>query len=75
VKQFYYLADDKREKIEFIEKYLSNSMDSERVIIFVNSKKGTVELQETLKKKGFKVYIIMGGDMDPLERDNTLKKI
>jgi len=74
VKQFYYLADDKREKIEFIEKYLSNSMDSERVIIFVNSKKGTVELQETLKKKGFKVYIIMGGDMDPLERDNTLKK-
>jgi len=39
VKQFYYLAEDKYKKIEFIEKYLSNTMDSERVIIFVNSKK------------------------------------
>jgi len=74
VKQFYYAANNKEDKIEFIEQYLQKSIDQERVIIFVNTRDSTRKLQEALAKKGFKVFILMGGDMDPNERDETIKK-
>jgi len=73
VKQFYYQAGDLDDKVKFIESYLQKAIDMERVIIFVNTKEGTKKLQETLVKKGFKVYILMGGDMDPAERDKTIE--
>jgi len=44
------------------------------VIIFVNTRDYTVQLQKKLFEKGYKVNIIMGGDMDPKERDETVKK-
>ena len=73
VKQIYYQAKNKDEKITFIEQYLEKSIDQERTIIFVNTRDGTKNLQEGLSKKGFKVFILMGGDMDPLERDKTIE--
>ena len=73
VKQLFYQAKDKYDKINFIKQYLEKSMDQERVIIFVNTRNETAKLQENLVKEGFKVFILMGGDMDPNERDKTIE--
>jgi len=73
VRQLFYNAKSKDDKISFIESYLQKSIDQERVIIFVNTREGTKKLQENLVKKGFKVFILMGGDMDPSERDRTIE--
>jgi ATP-dependent RNA helicase DDX19/DBP5 len=73
VRQLFYNASSKDDKITFIESYLQKSIDQERVIIFVNTREGTRKLQENLVKKGFKVFILMGGDMDPSERDRTIE--
>ena len=74
VKQLLYQAKNKDEKISFIEEYLKKSLDQERIIIFVNTRDSTKKLQEVLVEKGFKVFILMGGDMDPTERDKTIEK-
>ena len=74
VKQLLFQAKNKDEKIGFIEQYLTKSQDMERVIIFVNTRDSTKKLQEVLIEKGFKVFILMGGDMDPTERDKTIQK-
>ncbi len=73
VRQLFYNAKSKDDKISFIESYLQKSIDQERVIIFVNTREGTKKLQENLVQKGFKVFILMGGDMDPTERDRTIE--
>ncbi|MCQ2819213.1 MAG: DEAD/DEAH box helicase [archaeon] len=74
VKQLYYNAKKREDKITFVEEYLKRNIQNERVIIFVNTKEFTVRLQQTLREKGYKVFILMGGDMDPKERDATIKK-
>ena len=74
VKQLYYIAKNHEGKVDFIEEYLKRSIENERVIIFVNSRDFTVKLQQKLVSKGYKVYILMGGDMDPQNRDETIKR-
>jgi ATP-dependent RNA helicase DDX19/DBP5 len=74
VKQLYYIANGPEGKIDFIEEYLKRSIENERVIIFVNSRDFTVKLQTKLKEKGYKIYILMGGDMDPKNRDETIRR-
>jgi len=74
VRQMYFKANKKDEKVDFIEEYLKRSIENERVIIFVNTRDNTVKLQQMLVQKGYKVYILMGGNMDPKERDLTIKK-
>ena len=73
VTQFYYYAKDDNDKIDFISQYLSLGIQ-ERIVIFAHSKKFAVSLQEKLRNKGYKVYLLMGGDMDPKERDETVKR-
>ena len=65
IKQFYKIAN-------MID--LKRSIENERVIIFVNSRDFTVKLQQKLVSKGYKVFILMGGDMDPQNRDETIKR-
>jgi ATP-dependent RNA helicase DDX19/DBP5 len=74
VQQFYYKCDKREDKIGFVEEYLKRSIESERVIIFVNSRDYTEKLTMLLRNKGYKVFLLMGGQMDPTERDLTIKK-
>ena len=74
IEQYVAYCKTEEEKISYIEKFLGVNMNQERIIIFVNTKKYVIKLQENLTKKGYKVFIIMGGDMDPEERDITIKK-
>jgi ATP-dependent RNA helicase DDX19/DBP5 len=74
VRQMYYKASNTGDKINFLEEYLKRALDQERVIIFANSRDYAEKLSETLRKKGYKVYILMGGDMDPQERQMTVDK-
>lgn len=62
------------EKVQFIQDYLPLNTSSQRVIIFANKRDNVVNLQSTLCKKGYKVYILMGGDMAASNRDETIKK-
>jgi ATP-dependent RNA helicase DDX19/DBP5 len=73
VTQYYYYAKDDNDKIDFIAQYLSLGIQ-ERIVIFAHSKQFAVTLQNKLKTKGYKVYLLMGGDMDPKERDETVKR-
>jgi ATP-dependent RNA helicase DDX19/DBP5 len=74
VRQLYYKCNKRDEKVQFIEEYLKRSIENERVIIFVNTRDYTAKLQEILVSKGYKVYILMGGNMDPKERFETVEK-
>jgi ATP-dependent RNA helicase DDX19/DBP5 len=74
VKQLYFHCKSREEKVEFVEDYLKRSMENERVIIFVNTRDFTAKLQAKLISKGYKVYILMGGNMDPQERYQTVEK-
>ena len=74
VHQRYYKVDKREDKVNFIKEYLSRVTDKERVIIFVNSRKFVVNLREKLIKEGYKVFILMGGDMDPQNRIETIKR-
>ena len=74
VKQMYFKCNRTEDKIAFIEQYLKTSIENERCIIFVNTAKFTVELKENLSKRGYKVYLLMGKDMDRDNRDLTIKK-
>ena len=62
------------DKVKFIEEYLPLNTQSQRVIIFANRRDNVVKLQQTLLKNGYKVYILMGGDMAAQNRDETIKK-
>jgi len=72
VKQYYIICNNNKD--QKIEEYLKANINSERVIIFVNSRNNTVNLQQRLQSKGYKVFILMGGDMDPANRDETVKR-
>lgn len=74
VSQLYQECKGEEEKVEFIENYLKVSKGSQRVIIFANKRDYVVKLQENLFKRGYKVYILMGGDMALQNRDETIRK-
>ena len=74
VKQLYKECNTPEDKVKFIEEYLPLNSTSQRVIIFANKRDNVVKLQQNLIKNGYKVYILMGGDMDPANRDLTIKK-
>jgi ATP-dependent RNA helicase DDX19/DBP5 len=76
VQQFYIRCNDseERSKDTMIEEYLKANMENERVIIFTNKRENTINLCQRLRKKGYKVFLLMGGDMDPKNRDETVTK-
>jgi ATP-dependent RNA helicase DDX19/DBP5 len=74
VRQMFYQCKTRDEKVNFIEEYLKRSIENERVIIFVNSRDYVAKLQQLLSKKGYRVFILMGGEMSPEERDLTIEK-
>ena len=74
VKQLYKECNTIDDKVKFIEEYLPLNTQSQRVIIFANRRDNVVKLQQTLLKNGYKVYILMGGDMAAQNRDETIKK-
>ena len=74
VRQFYHICKTQEEKVDFIEEYLKVNANSERVIIFVNTKNYLIQLQEKLRAKNYKVFVLMGGEMDPKERDETIRR-
>jgi ATP-dependent RNA helicase DDX19/DBP5 len=74
VRQMYYKAKSTDDKINFLEEYLKRNFDQERVIIFMNTKNFAAKLSDTLRNRGYKVYLLMGGDMDPAERQMTVDK-
>ena len=74
VKQYYQECKDEDDKVKFIEDYLKVSHGSSRVIIFANKRDYVVKLQKKLFERGYKVFILMGGDMARKNRDETIKK-
>jgi ATP-dependent RNA helicase DDX19/DBP5 len=74
VRQMYIKCETNDDKVTMIEEYLKRNIEQERVIIFVNTRDFTEKLCMTLRQKGYKVFLIMGGNMDPSERDATIEK-
>ena len=74
VKQLYKECNNVDDKVKFIEEYLPLNPETQRVIIFANRRDNVVKLQQNLLKNGYKVYILMGGDMAAANRDETIKK-
>ena len=74
VKQYYQECKNEDDKVKFIEDYLKVSHGSSRVIIFANKRDYVVKLQKKLFDRGYKVFILMGGDMDRKNRDETIRK-
>lgn len=74
VRQMYIKCANSEEKINMIEQYLKRNIDQERVIIFVNTRNYTEKLTLNLRSRGYKVFLLMGGNMDPAERDATIEK-
>ena len=74
VRQMFIRCERNEDKVTMIEEYLKRNIEQERVIIFVNTRDFTEKLCMTLRQKGYKVFLIMGGNMDPTERDATIEK-
>ena len=74
VKQLYKECNSVDDKVKFIEEYLPLNTESQRVIIFANKRDNVVKLQQNLLQHGYKVFILMGGDMAASNRDETIKK-
>jgi superfamily II DNA/RNA helicase len=74
VKQYYKECETEDDKVQFIEEYLKISHGSSRVIIFANKRNYVVNLQKKLYERGYKVFILMGGDMARENRDETIRK-
>ena len=74
VKQYYQECKTQDDKVQFIADYLKVSHGSSRVIIFANRRDYVVKLQKKLFDRGYKVYILMGGDMSRESRDEIIKK-
>ena len=74
VSQMYEVCKTPDDKVSFIEEYLKISQGSQRVIIFANKRDYVFKLQQNLLKRGYKVFILMGGDMALSNRDETIKK-
>ena len=74
VSQMYEVCRTPDDKVTFIEEYLKISQGSQRVIIFANKRDYVFKLQQNLLKRGYKVFILMGGDMALSNRDETIKK-
>ena len=74
VRQMYICCANSEDKINKIEEYLKRNIEQERVLIFVNTRDFTEKLTMNLRQRGYKVFLLMGGNMDPAERDGTIEK-
>ena len=74
VRQMFLRCKNSEDKVNMIEEYLKRNIEQERVIIFVNTRDYTEKLTMNLRNKGYKVFLLMGGNMDPAERDITIEK-
>ena len=74
VRQMFLKCNNSEDKINMIEEYLKRNIEQERVIIFVNTRDFTEKLTMNLRTRGYKVFLLMGGNMDPAERDSTIDK-
>ena len=74
VKQLYKECKSPNEKVKFIEEYFPLNPGSQRVIIFANRRDNVIKLQKTLFEKGYKAFILMGGDMAASNRDETIRR-
>jgi len=74
VRQMYIKCNNSDDKIDKIEEYLKRNIEQERVIIFVNTRDFTEKLTMNLRNRGYKVFLLMGGEMNPVERDQTVEK-
>jgi ATP-dependent RNA helicase DDX19/DBP5 len=74
VKQLYKECKSPNEKVKFIEAYFPLNPGSQRVIIFANRRDNVIKLQKTLFEKGYKAFILMGGDMAASNRDETIRR-
>lgn len=72
VRQMYIKCNNNKDQV--IEEYLKSNINTERVVIFVNSRNNAVSLQQRLNSKNYKVFILMGGDMNLENRDETVKR-
>lgn len=74
VRQMFLSTKGGKSKDQMIEEYLKANINNERVIIFVNMRSNVVSLRDRLNSKGYKTFILMGGDMDPENRLETVKR-
>ena len=74
VKQYYQECETEDDKIKFIENYFKVSHGTSRIIIFANKRDYVLKLRKILLERGYKVFILMGGDMAPSNRDETIKR-
>jgi superfamily II DNA/RNA helicase len=58
-----------RGKIDFVKKIYDSISLKTQTIIFVNFREFAVKVFDTLRSEGYKVSLIMGGDMGKEERD------
>lgn len=74
VRQMYIKCNNSdKTKDQMIEEYLKANIQNERIIIFTNKRENTVNLASRLNANGYKAFILMGGDMSPENRDDTVK--
>lgn len=77
VKQMYIIcseSDKDRHKDKMVEEVIKSSTDTERIIIFVNSRNNCESLTNRLRERGYTVFLLMGGDMSLENRDETIKR-
>jgi len=67
--QQYYMKCAKNGKLQFIKDVYDSITGKTQTIIFVNSREFAVKVFYFLKDDGYKVSLIMGGDMSKEERD------
>lgn len=69
IKQVYYKCED---KINFLCEFLKRTDKSERMIIFVNTRKDVTKLKDELEINHYAAYILMGGEMTAEERKKVI---
>jgi superfamily II DNA/RNA helicase len=60
VRQMFFRAHQKDDKVTFVEEYLKRNLEQERVIIFVNRRDFTVELRDCSVQRGTKFLYLWG---------------
>ena len=70
----YEISKTPDDKVAFIKEYLKVSQGSQIVIIFAIKRDYVFKLQQDLLKRGYKVFILMGGGIALSNRDKTIKK-
>lgn len=75
VRQLYIRCNNSdKTKDNMVEEFLKANIENERVIIFTNKRDNCVKLCDRLRLKGYKTFLLIGGDMSPENRDETVKR-